>query len=79
MRIDATMLIEDGVDEAWPLLDRATEVAQAHGLSEQMAWTDYAWAEAGFLSGDWDRAWEAGLDAIEVAERNAYHRAVVRA
>ncbi len=78
MRVDAAMLIEDRVDEAWPLLDEAAKVAEAHGLREQTAWIDSARAEAGFVSGDWDRAWEVGLRTIEVAERNAYHRAAVR-
>jgi class 3 adenylate cyclase/tetratricopeptide (TPR) repeat protein len=78
MRMQGLMLSEHRADEAWPLLDEAAETAEAHGLREELAWTDYARAETGLVSGDWDRGWESGLRAIDLAERNAYHRAAVR-
>ena len=78
MRMDAAMLVDDRSGEASPLLDQAAEVAEAHGLREELAWMDYARAEAGFVGGDWDGAWASGLRAIEVAEQNAYHRVAVR-
>jgi class 3 adenylate cyclase/tetratricopeptide (TPR) repeat protein len=77
-RMDAAMLAEDRAEESWPLLDQAAEVAEAHGLREEAAWIDYCRSETGFVSGEWERASEAGLRVIEVAERNAYHRAAVR-
>jgi tetratricopeptide (TPR) repeat protein len=78
LRMEAMMLAEERVAESWPRLDEAAEVAEAHGLREETAWIDYARAEAGFASGDWDRAWDAATRAIDIAERNAYHRAAVR-
>jgi tetratricopeptide (TPR) repeat protein len=78
LRMQAGMLIEDRASEARPLLERAAEIALAHGLTEDVAWIDYARSELGFVSGDWDAALEAGLRAIELGERNAYHRPVVR-
>jgi len=78
MRIDAAMLVDDRSGECWPLLDRADEIAGAHGLREELAWIDYARAEAGFVGGEWDGAMTSGVSAIEVAERNAYHRVAVR-
>jgi class 3 adenylate cyclase/tetratricopeptide (TPR) repeat protein len=69
---------EERAEEAWPLFDDATEIAEAHGLSEELAWIDYARAEAGLVAGNWGRAWEASRRGIDLAERHAYHRAEVR-
>jgi len=78
MRLNAGMLIEDRTAEAWPLLEEAADLAEAHGLREDVAWIDYGRAEAGFVTGEWDRAWDAAIRALELAERNAYHRAAAR-
>ncbi len=64
--------------EALGHFDRAEEIARAHGLTEELAWTEYARAEAFMTSSDWDAAVAAGLRALEIAEPNAYHRAAVR-
>ncbi len=64
--------------DPWPFLDEAVTVASAHGLAEALAWTGYERAETGFALGGWDRAWTAGLDTLELAERGAYHRVAVR-
>ena len=61
-----------------PLLDEAAELAVARGLTEALAWTEYARAETGYALGEWDVAWAAGLRALELAERGAYHRVAVR-
>ncbi len=59
-------------------VDRAAALAEAHGLLEEVAWCHYARTELGFVGGDWDSAVAEGLAALEIAEPNAYHRAVVR-
>jgi tetratricopeptide (TPR) repeat protein len=64
--------------EALAHFDRGEELARAHGLTEALAWNDYARAELLFASGDWDGAVAAGRRALELAERYAYHRAAVR-
>jgi class 3 adenylate cyclase/tetratricopeptide (TPR) repeat protein len=78
LRMQAVGLLDDHAAETWDLLDQAAELAEAHGLSERIAWLDYERAEAGLVSGQWDRALEAGLRAVDLGERNAYHRPVVR-
>ena len=60
------------------MLAGAAQLAQAHGLTELIAWNGYWRAEVGLASGAWDAATAASLGAIELAERNAYHRAAVR-
>lgn len=77
-RMQAQLLLDDHAERSSELLDRAAELAEAHGLTEEIAWTDYARAEGGLVLGNWDRAWDAGLRALGVAERNAYHRVAVR-
>src|SRR6266511_2683142 len=59
MRLNAGMLIEERTAEGWPLLEEAADLAEAHGLREDVAWIDYGRAEAGFVTGEWDRAWDA--------------------
>jgi tetratricopeptide (TPR) repeat protein len=78
LRFNGNMLVEDRAEEAVPFFDRAAALAEAHGLMEELAWIDYGRSEVGFVSGDWDGAVESGLRAIELAERNAYHRPIVR-
>jgi class 3 adenylate cyclase/tetratricopeptide (TPR) repeat protein len=78
IRMQAVTLYEHRADQAWPLLDEAEEIAEAHGLREEIAWIDYIRSEAGLVSGDWDRGQRCGFRALELAERNAYHRAALR-
>ncbi len=60
------------------LIDTAAELAQAHGLTEDLTWAEYARSEVHFAGGDWDAARRHGLRALELAERNAYLRPIVR-
>jgi hypothetical protein len=64
--------------DPWAALDRADELAGAHGMREASVWVDYTRAEVGFALGDWDDAWLAGTRAVDLGEANAYHRATVR-
>jgi hypothetical protein len=57
---------------------RARDLAQAHGRLEDGGWTDYVCSEAAFVSGDWDRAYEFGLRAVNLGEANNYRRLTVR-
>ena len=66
------------VGAAWNVAARATELAEARGLLEAQAWNLYGVVELGLLTGEWDRAVDAALRAIDLGERNAYHRPVVR-
>lgn len=79
MHVHAGLLTERGAyEDALQLLDRAAELAEARGLTELLVWNGYARVEAGLVSGEWDAAVEAGLHAVDLGERNSYHRAVVR-
>lgn len=78
LRVGAIFVLDDHPDAALGHLDRVEEVARNHGLTEQIVWADYGRAEAGFVSGDWDRAVEVAIRAIDLGERNAYRRATVR-
>jgi tetratricopeptide (TPR) repeat protein len=71
-------LLDDEAAAVFPLTDRAAELAEARGLTEDLAWVDYLRTEAAFVMGDWDSALASGRRALEVGERNAYHRLVVR-
>jgi len=76
--MQAANLAEDQADRALQVLEHVDQLAQAHGLTEEIAWTAYARAEVGLVSGDWGKAWEGGLSALGLAESNAYHRVAVR-
>ncbi len=78
LRMQAMGLTDDHASRTWEILDRGTELAEAHGLTERLAWLDYERAESGLVSGRWDGALESGLRGIELGERNGYHRPVVR-
>ena len=78
MRARAGWLVDDEHGQVWAIADRAEEIARGRGGEEDLAWLDYLRSEAGFVSGQWDRAMESGARAVEIGERNAYHRAVVR-
>ncbi|HUG48632.1 MAG TPA: adenylate/guanylate cyclase domain-containing protein, partial [Candidatus Limnocylindria bacterium] len=78
LRAQASVLVDDRHAEVWPLADRAEDVARRRGGEEDVAWVDYLRAETGFVSGDWRAAMNCGLRAVELGERYAYHRVVVR-
>ena len=74
----AQSLIDEHSREVAPRLAEAYEIAVAHGLTEETGWIRYLEAEAGFVSGDWAAAREAGVRAIDLGEANAYYRLTVR-
>jgi hypothetical protein len=71
-------LIDDHAAQAYAPIEEARQTALAHGLTEDAGWTFYQEAEAAFVHGDWDRAMEAGLRAVDMGEANAYLRLTVR-
>ncbi|MGZ4152306.1 MAG: ATP-binding protein, partial [Actinomycetota bacterium] len=77
-RAQGGMLLPDHPAESLRAADRTASLAESRGFTEERAWNDYLRTECGLVSGDWTLAWEAGLRAIDLGERNAYHRAVVR-
>ena len=77
-RAQGGMLLPDHAAESLRAADRIATLAESRGFTEERAWDDYLRTECGLVAGDWTLAWEAGLRAIELGERNAYHRAVVR-
>lgn len=78
MRMQAGAHVDDEHDLVWPLADRAEAIARRRGQEEDMCWIDYLRSEAGLASGDWERAMDAGLRAVDRGERNSYDRVVVR-
>ena len=60
------------------LLAQAHELAVAHELSEMLAWNGYYAAEFAALTGDWNETIGRGTAAVDLGERNSYHRAVIR-
>ncbi|MGZ4152723.1 MAG: ATP-binding protein, partial [Actinomycetota bacterium] len=77
-RVQGGMLLPDHAAESLRAADRIATLAQSRGFTEEQAWDDYLRTECGLVSGDWTLAWDAGLRAIDLGERNAYHRAAVR-
>jgi class 3 adenylate cyclase len=63
---------------AIPQLIEATELAEAHGQTEQVGWTHLSRAETLLVTGDWDSALEAATHAITLGERYAYERLTFR-
>jgi len=78
MRTQGSLLLPDRAADALAVADRVAALAESRGFTEEVAWDDYLRAECALVTGDWQLAWEAGLRAIELGERNAYHRATVR-
>jgi hypothetical protein len=76
-RAQAVWVAMDGGDP-WPLLAASADVAEAHGLREQLGWADYTRAELGLMLGAWDLADAAARRAIGLAEAYAYTRVAVR-
>ena len=58
--------------------DDAAQIAEAHGLTEQLGWIELARAEMSFVIGDWDAALDAGRRALDLGERYAYERLAFR-
>ncbi len=77
-RVQAGLQLPDHPAEARRAADRVTQIARSRGSTEAGVWADYLRAEGALVDGDWGSAAAAGLQAIEVGDRNAYHRAVVR-
>jgi tetratricopeptide (TPR) repeat protein len=78
LRHRALILLEEDRNTSVAALDEAAMIAEAHGLTEDVAWADYGRVEDGLMYGDWDSALEAGIRALDLADRNAYHRVQVR-
>ncbi|HET6649660.1 MAG TPA: adenylate/guanylate cyclase domain-containing protein [Candidatus Limnocylindria bacterium] len=77
-RIRAQLAADSDPAGAMPQLIEATELAEAHGQTEQVGWTELSQAETLLVIGDWDAALEAGQRAITLGERYAYERLTFR-
>jgi len=77
-RSRAILLMETDGEASVAALKQASAVAEAHGLTEETAWGDYVRTELGLVSGDWKTGVAAGQGALDLADRNAYHRVQVR-
>ncbi len=77
-RTQGSLLLPDHAEESLQTADRVAALAEGRGFTEEIAWDDYLRAECAMVTGDWELAWDAGVRAIDLGERNAYHRAVVR-
>jgi class 3 adenylate cyclase/tetratricopeptide (TPR) repeat protein len=78
LRGRAIILMEEARDHSLAAIAEAAAVAEAHALTEEAAWVEYVRTEMGLLSGDWDSAVAAGIRALDLADRNAYHRVQIR-
>lgn len=78
MRSEAMEIAERDAAAAFAVLSEAEELARARGLIEELAWIGYVRTELGLLTGDWDTALLAGIEAAGLAERNSYRRAGIR-
>jgi len=78
LRGRAQILMEEARDESAAALEEASSMAEAHALTEEVAWADYVRTEMGLATGDWGAAVEAGVRALDLADRNSYHRVQVR-
>ncbi len=74
----ASWRLDEHPEEVFDLVESARQTAVAHGRTEDVGWTNYLEAEAGFVSSDWDRATAAGRRAMDLGEANAYLRLTVR-
>ena len=73
------MLTADRDPRAAVALHRGSaELAQSHGLTEQLGWADLGLCETLFVLGDWEGALEAGDRALDLGERFAYERLAFR-
>ena len=72
------LVMTDCAAEATAVIELMEEVATAHGVTEALAWADYVRCEQGFVLGDWAAARDAGIRALDLADRNAYARVAIR-
>jgi class 3 adenylate cyclase/tetratricopeptide (TPR) repeat protein len=70
--------VDDEPERTLAELDAAAELAEAHGLIEAAAWTEYSRVEVHLAAGTWDDALAVGLRAIEAAEERNLLRVAVR-
>jgi class 3 adenylate cyclase/tetratricopeptide (TPR) repeat protein len=70
--------VDDEPERTLVELDAAAELAEAHGLVEAAAWTEYSRVEVHLAAGTWDDALAVGLRAIEAAEERNLLRVAVR-
>jgi len=78
VRAQAGVFLTDKPERALSAVERAGEVAEAHGLVDEVAWVDYERTEAHLVAGAWDDAIATGLRAIETAEARDLSRIAVR-
>ncbi|MBD0329751.1 MAG: hypothetical protein ICV64_06575, partial [Thermoleophilia bacterium] len=72
------LVMTDRAAEATAAIEATEEIATAHGVTEGLAWADYARCEQQFVLGDWTAARDAGVRALDIADRNAYLRVAIR-
>jgi hypothetical protein len=74
----ALYTVDDEPRDVRGRLGAARELALAHGLTEETGWVSYTESEAAFASGDWNRALDLGLSAIDLGVEHNYLRLTVR-
>ena len=72
------LVMTDCAAEATAVIELMEEVATAHGVTEALAWADYVRCEQGVVLGNWAAARDAGIRALDLADRNAYPRVAIR-
>jgi len=78
IRSRALISVDDEPELTLRGLEAAAELAEARGLVEGVAWTDYARSEAHLAAGTWDDALAVGLRAIDAGEERDFLRVAVR-
>jgi class 3 adenylate cyclase len=78
IRSRALISVDDEPELTLSRLEAAAQLAEARGLVEGVAWTDYACSEAHLVAGTWDDALAVGLRAIDAGEERDFLRVVVR-
>jgi tetratricopeptide (TPR) repeat protein len=77
-RVAAQLMAEEDPGRSDGHLRRAADVAQAHALTEEQGWLDYARTEINLVSGHWETAVRSAVRAMDLADSNAYHRVQIR-
>ena len=78
IRSRALIFVDDEPELTLSRLGAAARLAEARGLVEGAAWTDYACSEAHLVAGTWDEALAVGLSAIDAGEQRDFLRVAVR-
>jgi len=78
LQTQALLRAPDHADAAAEYATRAVELAEAHGLLDDLAWAHYARVELGLVSGDWDGAVASARQAFEIGIAGGFDRAVLR-